>query len=215
MHIYIYTRIYTYAYLCIHMHLVCWRALCSWDWFWPGGPVRCSASPVMSFHFVRVKRVRLRDEELQALPCTWHTSIRICIGVEVELISLPWVRFFHFVELCSWPSWMMSKKKATAPQETKKWLLEFKYKVRPWGFWSKSRTRWGLPFNLASFCWLRRHRHIFFDGTGGRGRSSMLLEAKLWPLKSLPMLPFAWKILHHSRLKPQKGWHTVVDKKLH
>lgn len=46
----------------------------------------------MSFHFVRVKRVRLRDEELQALPCTWHTSIRICIGVEVELISLPWVR---------------------------------------------------------------------------------------------------------------------------
>ena len=107
------------------------------------------------------------------------------------------------------------QKKATAPQETKKWLLEFKYKVRPWGFWSKSRTRWGLPFNLASFCWLRRHRHIFFDGTGGRGRSSMLLEAKLWPLKSLPMLPFAWKILHHSRLKPQKGWHTVVDKKLH
>ena len=111
MCIYIYIRIYTYAYLCIHMHLVCWRALCSWDWFWPGGPVRCSASPVMSFHFVRVKRVRLRDEELQALPCTWHTSIRICIGVEVELISLPWVRFFHFVELCSWPSWMMSKKK--------------------------------------------------------------------------------------------------------
>lgn len=31
------------------------------------------------------------------------------------------------------------------------------------------------------------------------GKLLLAAEAKLWPLKSLPMLPFAWKILHHSR----------------